>query len=78
METKSEMRRKSASSIFFTCSEGKILLASTPLGTGKLADDELTKVSIKLVVEDLRVGLLVHKCGPETTMEITPIGYKWL
>ncbi|WP_210602823.1 hypothetical protein [Brevibacterium oceani] len=76
METKSEMRRESASSIFFTYSEGKILLASTPLGTGKLADGEVTKESIKLVAEDLRGGWLVHKCGPETTMEITPIGYK--
>lgn len=73
-EITSELDNEAASSTYVPYSTDKILLASTPLGSGKVDEDAIAEVSVQLITVGLRDGWQVRKCGSETTLKITPIG----
>lgn len=77
-EITSELDNEAATSTYVPYSTDKILLASTPLGSGKVEEDAITNVSVRLITVGLRDGWQVRECGPEKTLKITPIGDKKL
>ncbi|AOP52637.1 hypothetical protein [Brevibacterium aurantiacum] len=75
-EITSELDNETSNYTYIPYSTDKILLTSTPLGSGTVANDEIADVSVKQVTIGLRDGLEVKKCGPETTLKLTPVGSK--
>lgn len=77
-EIELEMASENSNSTYVAYSTDRILLASTPLGSGKVPDGAVAKITVRQVTEALYDGWQVRKCGQSHDLEIAPVGSRKL
>lgn len=73
-EISSELDNEHSSSTYVPYSTDKILLAAVSQDSGSVSESAVTDVKVSQVVEAIKGGQLVSKCGPETKLEVEPVG----
>lgn len=73
-EIESELDNDRSSSTYVPYSTDKILLAAVSQDTDTIPDEAVSNVEVKQVVEAIKDGKLVSKCGPKTTLKVATVG----
>lgn len=70
----SELDNEHSSSTYVPYSTDKILLAGVSQGSDSVSESAVTGAEVSQVVEAIKDGQLVSKCGQETKLEVEPVG----
>lgn len=73
-EISSELDNEHSSETYVPYSTSKILLAAVSQDSDSVPESAVTDVSVSQVVEAIKDGQLVSKCGPESNLEVEPVG----
>ncbi|KAB1943460.1 MULTISPECIES: hypothetical protein [Brevibacterium] len=70
----SELDNEHSSETYVPYSTSKVLLAAVSQDSESVPKSAMTGVKVSQVVEAIKDGQLVSKCGPESNLEVEPVG----